>query len=416
MKKIVDFYRKHLKKYYIFRIIASKKNNILICLNFLYFKNYKFSYIFDTEESSNIKSIFNSCNFKIRSLKIIGDHNKLNSCDGFINYRDISLFKISNVCVYGKYSFFFKNNKCYNLMNFNPDRDKLFEEVNGLSFIKKDKISLKLKAKNKKYLKIAFMVGGISDGNFAHWFISTAPKISIVKKLKIDNSIPLIFYNKLPSNIKKFILSYFKSYKILFINPDQLFNFDELFFINEPSYLPFEWNFNNRIDIQAKIDDFKFNSECLLYFKQDLIKYAQQFKSKNIYPKKIFIFRNSYNREMIQNEGFLDFLKCQGYSIIIPEKLSFIEQILFFNNATHIVGQAGAALCNCLFMKKETKVFIISSYSPYSIYSFFGNLISLSGLKGFLYLGQSVNNNYYPHNNFTINIDNFKKEFMRFMK
>jgi hypothetical protein len=100
-------------------------------------------------------------------------------------------------------------------------------------------------------------------------------------------------------------------------------------------------------------------------------------KTNKNFPKKIYISRRSWihndfsnigtnytTRRRLENEDELvSFLINQGYKEVFTETLSTIEKIELFSNAEEIVGPIGGGICNVLFSKENTKLYVINS--PY---------------------------------------------------
>jgi hypothetical protein len=94
-------------------------------------------------------------------------------------------------------------------------------------------------------------------------------------------------------------------------------------------------------------------------------------------PKKIYISRRSWvhgdlsnigtnyttRRKLVNEDELVEKLEKEGYTEIFTENLTTIEKILYFANATHVVGAIGGGISNVLFSPKETKLEAIVSPS-----------------------------------------------------
>ena len=95
---------------------------------------------------------------------------------------------------------------------------------------------------------------------------------------------------------------------------------------------------------------------------------------KNI-PKKLYISRRTWihndmsnigtnytTRRKMENENELvEKLIKEGYVEIFTENMSMCDKIIYFNNATHIVGAIGGGICNVVFSKPEAKLIALIS-------------------------------------------------------
>ena len=89
-----------------------------------------------------------------------------------------------------------------------------------------------------------------------------------------------------------------------------------------------------------------------------------------ITPPKIYVSRrtwlhNDFNnigtnyttrRRLVNEDSIVEKLVIDGYQEVFTEKLSTIEKILYFANATHVVGAIGGGISNVLFSPKTTKL------------------------------------------------------------
>ena len=96
---------------------------------------------------------------------------------------------------------------------------------------------------------------------------------------------------------------------------------------------------------------------------------------KNPTPKKIYISRRTHlhndfsnigtnytqRRKLVNEDELVDKLTKEGYIELFTEKLSTIEKIAYFANATHVVGCIGGGIANVLFSKPDTKLTAIIS-------------------------------------------------------
>lgn len=94
-------------------------------------------------------------------------------------------------------------------------------------------------------------------------------------------------------------------------------------------------------------------------------------------PKKIYVSRRTWlhnnfsnigtnyttRRKMVNENELVGKLEKDGYVEIFTENLSTIEKILYFGNATHVVGAIGGGISNVLFSSKDTKLEAIVSPS-----------------------------------------------------
>jgi hypothetical protein len=106
-------------------------------------------------------------------------------------------------------------------------------------------------------------------------------------------------------------------------------------------------------------------------FYQSIVLLVKEKYNKNIItPTKIYISRRTWihndfsnigtnyttRRKLVNEDELVEKLKLKGYEEVFTEKLSTIEKILYFANATHVVGAIGGGISNVLFSPKSTKL------------------------------------------------------------
>lgn len=74
---------------------------------------------------------------------------------------------------------------------------------------------------------------------------------------------------------------------------------------------------------------------------------------------KIFISRESSYRKLINQNDLNKIAENNGYKVIDPSNLRFIDQIKIFSSAKYIVGPTGAWLANLLFISNKAHVTVI---------------------------------------------------------
>jgi len=74
---------------------------------------------------------------------------------------------------------------------------------------------------------------------------------------------------------------------------------------------------------------------------------------------KLFIYRKSQWRNLINIDELADLASRFGYRVLVPEVNSFEEQVAIFNGANKIIGPTGAWMANLIFSKPDTIVNIL---------------------------------------------------------
>jgi capsular polysaccharide biosynthesis protein len=149
---------------------------------------------------------------------------------------------------------------------------------------------------------------------------------------------------------------------------------EKLYITSVSGYVPFEWRKTKPLDSSNGV----FSPQALDIMCKRLHTVAQNVKAIDL-PRKVFLRRNSVYRNVINSIDVEELFLSHGYTIIEPEKMTFTQQVEIFRNAKTIVSPTGAALANILFAPKDTKIFILISKHPDTIYWYWQNIACVQG-------------------------------------
>lgn len=119
--------------------------------------------------------------------------------------------------------------------------------------------------------------------------------------------------------------------------------------------------------------------------------------SQNPFPKRIYISRKKTRR--IRNEAeLLPILQKHGIETVVPENLSFSDQISLFAGAKLVIAPHGAALTNLLFCSPGT--FVLEFFSPNYVNTCYWSISNIGNLRYSYILGEGKRPPEYldPHN------------------
>jgi hypothetical protein len=114
------------------------------------------------------------------------------------------------------------------------------------------------------------------------------------------------------------------------------------------------------------------------YLKSKFIPLATQKAPESHFNNKVFISRRRAScRRIINEDDLFKMFEEQGFTRYDLEELSFLEQILLFQNADIIVAAHGAGLVNLLFSKPGTQVIEIFQKREDDTYWYLSQVIGL---------------------------------------
>lgn len=98
--------------------------------------------------------------------------------------------------------------------------------------------------------------------------------------------------------------------------------------------------------------------------------------------RKIFISRRNYGTSRLKNEAeIIPLFELEGFEIVYPEALSYVDQIQLFSSAKCVVGVTGAAMTNILYCHPGTVVgCVIPREYDFCVYSTIAELIGVHTL------------------------------------
>jgi capsular polysaccharide biosynthesis protein len=256
-----------------------------------------------------------------------------------------------------------------------------------------------------KEIKEGIWMGGNYSWNYFHFVFEFLIKYDAIKDINASAKVPILV-DKVCRDVPQFLelinLLNVMNREIIYIDRWCLYHVEKLYYITCPNFIP--PNFVNEKDIIPS--DLLFDINSLMTLRSRLLKYG----SNRIFPPKIFLSRKKASgRRSFNEEEVFDLLTEYGFSIVIPEELSAVEQISLFSKAEFIAGGSGAAFTNLLYCKRTCKAVIFAKNQL--LFSGFSTIASAVGVD-LRYITEESVNNCVPrniHDPFTININNLRK-------
>jgi hypothetical protein len=199
--------------------------------------------------------------------------------------------------------------------------------------------------------------------NYFHYVYDTLPYL--ISYLDLKNTIPnLKLLMQYPNDQRKI----FYPFVIEFL---ELLHIDvnDIVIVNENTYYKEIYiSTSYTHDIDSNLPPRK---EIYPFFKDIAANAINKIEKEKIImetPKKIYISRRTWlhndfsnigtnyttRRKMINEDDLVAKLESEGYKEVFTEKLTTIEKIIYFANATHVVGAIGGGIANVLFSPETT--------------------------------------------------------------
>lgn len=285
------------------------------------------------------------------------------------NKRSIDLFKYNN-CIFTGINLYYPNILLHEINKNNlilPVIEKTMSlkmssiyELNNMEYdLKKSEIIF-------NYYKNPVFFFIYNTDNYFHFLYDSLPYLISFLNLKEsikDIKLLVQYPNKQKHSFYPFVLEFLS---ILGINENDLIIVND-YTIYEEVYISTSYTH----DIDSNLPPRK---EIYEFYKKIVEIVKSNYTIKNT-PKKIYVSRRTWlhnnfsnigtnyttRRRLINEDELVEKLEKEGFIEIFTENLTTIEKILYFSNATHVVGAIGGGISNVLFSPKNTKLEAIVS-------------------------------------------------------
>lgn len=322
-------------------------------------------------------------------------------------FPSVYVAQLSNSFVYGGTNLVFTQDAviCHDLYDF--ERDYTSEELHGRHLIDAKNMRMRLLRNDAtpESVEVAAAFVDACAPNYAHWMTEVLPRIAAFCSLEQFAGIPLIINDGLHRNIiESLALICGSEREVITLPIGRALLVDRLYVTSVAGYVPFERRNEKLVGHSHGL----FCPAALELIRNKFLSDAIAFSSEN-YPKKIYLLRVSNGRNVTNRVELEDVLLSKGYVVVQPEKLTFIEQVKLFRNASDIVGSSGAALVNLIFSPRKVNCQILIAKLDGTSYWYWQNIAAATGNVVTYFLGDLINNSTGGiHGDFYIDLEDFK--------
>lgn len=312
----------------------------------------------------------------LKDAMIIGQSNIVLSSDNMLLHDILSDEKQSNINVT------------------DPGLLLLFNKVIhfGLYYVVKFK-------KKKDVIDRGIYITGNFSNNYYHFLIEHVVKFLLISESKLDSSIPIIVDNCCMSIPQmREILSIFNldNRDIVVLDSHDMYNVKELYI---PSSINHTAPNRKRQDLGHNTD-FSINSMSLEFLRKTVFSRCG-ISDRVPATELIYLSRKNATRRKCNDTEISEFLLKNGFKIVFPEELNFIQQVECFSKAKCIIAPTGAALTNLVFVNIKAHILVLV---PNALdVPVFSNLVGALGNE-ILFVHPSSISQCQLHSNFNINI------------
>ena len=282
-----------------------------------------------------------------------------------ILYRSgkLDLMKYRNMTVFESSDFLLSANQAVWHKYYYPQFTKIIPSDRDLVKWEHETIYIK-KFKQMHHETVAFSLCGVACKPWAHFIVEYLPKLYLLPEiLKVESDVLTVILPNYPDpQVREIVYEYLKKLdgvKVLELNEGETVVCDTLYHIDNTAWL------SECIEYTSPIDGIipKYVADSL---KQNLLS-AYAFCETNSDMKasdktdKLFLARNNY-RNLVNYAEVETFFINKGYKVVYPHKLSLVEKIKLFRNASLIAGPMSSGFTNVIFSKSGTKVLMMMNF------------------------------------------------------
>ena len=285
------------------------------------------------------------------------------------NKRSIDLFKYNN-CIFTGINLYYPNILLHEINKNNlilPVIEKTMSlKMSSIYELNNMEYDLKQSELNLNHYKNPVFFFIYNTDNYFHFLYDSLPYLISFLNLKEsikDIKLLVQYPNKQKHSFYPFVLEFLS---ILGINENDLIIVND-YTIYEEIYISTSYTHDIDSNLPPRKEIYKFYKKIV-----GIVQSNHTIKNT---PKKIYVSRRTWlhnnfsnigtnyttRRRLINEDELAEKLEKEGFIEIFTENLTTIEKILYFSNATHVVGAIGGGISNVLFSPKNTKLEAIVS-------------------------------------------------------
>ncbi|MDB5887696.1 MAG: hypothetical protein JWM03_568 [Rhodocyclales bacterium] len=227
--------------------------------------------------------------------------------------------------------------------------------------------------------------------NYAHWISEQLPRLRLLEHMPQYDGMPILVSDGLyPQQIEALEFIVQGRYPIRILDLKQSFEVGRLIY---PSILTAYHKRRYRPNERASATDGALHPEAIHYLRERILPRVGGVPGKR---RRLWISRRKQFRKgqrRLLNEAELEALFLSyGFESVMPENMSFIEQVKLFSEAEMIAGPGGSAFMNMVFAHDDARVLILTKDHPEVNYHYFSNIARIIGQSVAYVCGETVKN------------------------
>lgn len=298
--------------------------------------------------------------------------------DGLASYQfpPIYLAQVTDCLVQGGSNFIFAGEKALHHDLYRFDHDYTSEELHKRISLEPalGVVCTKPVGIDVEYIEEAAVFTDALAPNYAHFMTEILPRVAMFNK-HVPYAMPYLIDAGLHPNLMaalRMVIGEEQELKLL--NQGRSIRIGRAHVISNCGYVPFERRAGSHILLDHSQGQF---SPVAIRTMRDTVLGGLAAESRE--GRRLYIRRNSGYRNVLNSQEVEDSLAGQGFEVVEPEKLSFLEQVEVFSGASVVVGATGAAFANLLFCKPGTRLVIMIAELEGTSYNYWQNMACAAG-------------------------------------
>lgn len=226
-------------------------------------------------------------------------------------------------------------------------------------------------------LDAGLMLFGLQSKNYGHWLLEFVPRMLWFNDRACPSDFPICIDDHMPATHRQIVELLDERGRQILPLPARAARFRELGVAPVPTFFPFDSRPGVPVYDAIWPADVLGAMRCAV-----LERLAARGVDLRRTARKIVLSRQGFAQRQLLNEAeIIDILTRQGFEVVYPEKLSFVEQVVLYHTAETIVGSASSALTNCIFCNREARVIALIHENRSFNFRGYTSMIESSGAK-----------------------------------
>lgn len=270
------------------------------------------------------------------------------------------------------------------------DRNNLMEDE-VVRLVGSDRILADVGPQADKILKDGIFLLDQFWYNYAHWLLEQLPRLLSIERCPEYNGLPLLINEKLyPQQMESLRLLNRDRHPITILPLGKRFRVDRLIY---PSNLTASMVMRYRPSASATSMDVTLHPEAVAFLRERLLPICMPAPRRN---RRLWVSRRTKiqagHRRLINETEVEALFLAHGFEIVIPETLSFKEQVATFAEAEIIAGCAGAGMINSIFAPADARILMFTKNHPQVNFHYFTNIAATIGQRIAYVCGETKQN------------------------